>query len=147
MQILNNQIVTVFLQGIKSRIAHSLPLLTLLLMLTFGAGNAMAQTYNGGVWYSLYDATERTNDKITNIEVTETVFPPTNSKIYIDWKKDAIYTGTWFGKKTYTYPGFDLWVTKTDNSHRIAVSNAMVNEHTSYETAEGSVEQNISSVK
>ena len=42
----------------------ALTLLFTLLMLAFGAGKAMAQTYNGGTWYSLYDAAERTNNRI-----------------------------------------------------------------------------------
>ena len=105
MQIIKNKIFTAFLQGIKSRIAHSLPLLTLLLMLTFGAGKAMAQTYNGGVWYSA----KPSNFSINTIGDKEFgVYPPSSGSITFTYQyKKADWTG-WFPNfdvKIYCYVG------------------------------------------
>lgn len=141
----NSEDVLGLFSGLKSRITSIKPALTLLLVLMVGAWSApgFAQTYNGSTWYSLYDATERTNNKITNIDVQEAVVPPTSGKIYVDWKKDkvkAVYI--LFVGWTYSYPGFDLWV----NNNKIVTSNATVNEGTSYTSAEGSVGENITSV-
>jgi len=113
-------------------------ILTIALAL-LGISSAWAQLpdYYNGVWYSLRDDAERANDGIGNNAVPENVVPPTKGVIYVDWKKD---------KLTLTYPGFDLWIDGTDNAHRIAYSNATRNEHTSYETAQGTIAEDATSV-
>ena len=129
MQILNNQIVTAFLQGIKSRIAHSLPLFTLFLMLTFGVGKAMAQTYNGGTWYSLYKSGFTTVTARTTEESYD-VFPPTTESISIQWYENTKACGC------------DLYL----NDTRIARSK-VTEKHTSTQTTTASVGQDATSVK
>lgn len=99
-------------------------------------GNALAQQYVSGTWYSLYDDTERTNNKISNIDVHETVVPPTTQSIQVDWRKDRTKVVIWYNT------GFDLWI--DDNQ---IVSSPITKRQDSWTTATGSVSENATSVK
>ncbi len=65
---------------------------TLTLVALFVAtANLSAQTYNGGTWYSLYDATERSIG--INQSYTYSVFSPTKQNLTFDAKRDATGIG------------------------------------------------------
>lgn len=75
--------------------------LFLLATLFFASTNLSAQTYNGGTWYSLYDATE-----YKNTNKTFSVFSPTTGSLSFQWKK----TG-WLVR----YPIYKLYVSESSN--------------------------------
>ncbi len=117
------------MQTIKNKIFTLLTPLFTLLMLTFGAGKAMAQTYNGGTWYSLYKSGFTTVTAWTTEESYD-VFPPTAESISIQWYE-------W-----RTSCGCDLYL----NGTRIARSTVTQN-HTSTQTTTASVDKGATSVK
>ena len=87
--------------GVKSRITPSLPLLSLLLMLTVGGWNNVAwgQKYVGTTWYSLYEsgvveASDLETDKNTDFPV----YSPSTGKLSFKWQK----SGKFFGYAIYT---------------------------------------------
>lgn len=109
-----------------------------LIMLMVGAWSvpAWGQKYVGSTWYSLYDATERTNNSIFNIDVQETIVPPTTKSIQVDWRKDRTKVVIWYNT------GFDLWI--DDNQ---IVSSAITKRQDEWTTATGSVAEGATSVK
>ena len=72
--------------------------LFLLATIFMASTNLSAQTYNGGTWYSLYDATEyKFGDTETSSDKTFSVFAPTTESLSFQWKK----TGWFFGQPIY----------------------------------------------
>jgi len=124
--------------GLKSRISPMRPLLTLVMILMLGAWSvpAWGQKYVGSTWYSLYDATERTNPDILVTSVPETIIPPTTKTIKVDWKKDRTKVGwTWFNT------GFDLLIDGTS-----IVASDVWSRQDDWTTAQGSVAEDATSV-
>ena len=77
------------IQGVKSRITPSLPLLCLLLMLIVGGWNneALGQSYHNGIWYSYYDDTQSHEMSTTaDYSISTGIFAPTNGKLTFTWK-------------------------------------------------------------
>ncbi len=71
----------------KQFLRYTLTLVTLFV----ATANLSAQTYNGGTWYSLYDATERSIG--INQSYTYSVFSPTKQNLTFDAKRDATGIG------------------------------------------------------
>lgn len=60
---------------------------------------AAAQTYNGGVWYSLYDASSHELNTISNYS-TGDVFAPTANSLQFTWKYTKVDLMGWFSSNT-----------------------------------------------
>ena len=57
-------------------------------VLMVAVGDVWGQTYNGGVWYSLYDAGTITLNTIDN--ESRPVFPPTQTTLTFDAKREPL---------------------------------------------------------
>lgn len=66
-----------------------------------------AQTYNNGVWYSLYDATEHTMNTISSYTASN-IFAPTNGQFQFKWTYTKTELTGWFATNaTHIYQSAD----------------------------------------
>ena len=109
----------------------------LLAALFLASTNLTAQTYNGGTWYSLYDATEYKNEN-----KTFSVFPPTTGSLSFQWKK----TGWAFG-----YPIYKLYVSESSNgsnyTEKYSLNSGSGTKQENYVTVTTAVSENITHLK
>lgn len=99
--------------------------------------NLFAQTYNGGTWYSLYNATEYKNK-----DNTFSVFSPTTGSLSFQWKK----TG-WF----ISYPIYNLTVSESSNgsnyTENYKLESGTGKKQESYVSVTAAVSENITHLK
>ena len=99
--------------------------------------NLFAQTYNGGTWYSLYNATEYKNK-----DNTFSVFSPTTGSLSFQWKK----TGWLFG-----YPIYKLYVSESSNgsnyTQNYKLESGAGTKQDSYVSVTTTVSENITHLK
>ena len=111
--------------------------LFLLAALFLASTNLSAQTYNGGTWYSLYNATEYKNK-----DNTFSVFSPTTGSLSFQWKK----TG-WF----ISYPIYNLTVSESSNgsnyTENYKLESGTGKKQESYVSVTAAVSENITHLK
>lgn len=111
--------------------------LFLLATLFFASTNLSAQTYNGGTWYSLYDATE-----YKNTNKTFSVFSPTTGSLSFQWKK----TG-WLVR----YPIYKLYVSESSNgsnyTEKYSLNSGSGTKQENYVTVTTAVSEKITHLK
>ena len=111
--------------------------LFLLATLFLASTNLSAQTYNGGTWYSLYNATEYKNK-----DNTFSVFSPTTGSLSFQWKK----TG-WF----ISYPIYNLTVSESSNgsnyTENYKLESGTGKKQESYVSVTAAVSENITHLK
>lgn len=108
----------------------------LLVALFVAVANVWAQTYNGGTWYSLYDAGEMTLHTIASKEYS--VFAPTNGSITFNW----YYDGVW-GSRSHDTKIYESNNDGGDYSHKGTVSG----RNTDWPSASVGVSKNINKLK
>ena len=80
--------------------------LFLLATLFLASTNLTAQTYNGGTWYSLYNASGFELYTIANKQVN--VYAPVGGTLTFDWKYSySLIGGVWKSHDTYIYESSD----------------------------------------
>ncbi len=111
--------------------------LFLLATLFLASTNLSAQTYNGGTWYSLYDATE-----YKNTNKTFSVFSPTTGSLSFQWKK----TG-WL----VAYPIYNLTVSESSNgsnyTQNYKLESGSGKKQESYVSVTATISENITHLK
>lgn len=111
--------------------------LFLLATLFLASTNLFAQTYNGGTWYSLYDATE-----YKNTNKTFSVFSPTTGSLSFQWKK----TG-W----AVAYPIYNLTVSESSNgsnyTQNYKLESGAGKKQDSYVSVTATISENITHLK
>lgn len=111
--------------------------LFLLATLFLASTHLSAQTYNGGTWYSLYDATEYKNE-----DNTFSVFSPTTGSLSFQWKK----TGWLFG-----YPIYKLYVSESSDgsnyTEKYMLDSGTGTKQDSYVSVTTTVSENITHLK
>ena len=109
----------------------------LLLALCVATNNLFAQTYNGGTWYSLYDA-----NVYENKDNTFSVFSPTTGSLTFQWKK----TG-WL----VAYPIYNLTVSESSNgsnyTEKYKLESGAGKKQDSYVSVTTTVSENITHLK
>ena len=111
--------------------------LFLLATLFLASTNLSAQTYNGGTWYSWYDATE-----YKNTDKTFSVFSPTTGSLSFQWKK----TG-WL----VAYPIYNLTVSESSNgsnyTQNYKLESGTGKKQDSYVSVTATISENITHLK
>ena len=105
-------------------------------MLMVVVGDVWGQTYNGGTWYSLYDAGVM---ELYTIESKEySVFAPTNGKISFNW----YYDGVW-GSRSHDTKIYESNNNGGSYTHKGTVSG----RNTNWPSASINVSKNINKIK
>ena len=99
--------------------------LFLLAILFLASTNLNAQTYNGGVWYSLYDASGfslvTTVSSFTGEQAYKDVFAPVGGNLTFDWKYSASGLGALSKKhNTYIYESSDGGTNYSDSKGSVS---------------------------
>ena len=115
----------------------------LLALLAMASAHLSAQTYNGGTWYSLYDATEyKFGETETSSDKTFSVFAPTTESLSFQWKK----TGWLFG-----YPIYNLTISESSDgsnyTSKYKLNSGTGKKQESYVSATTAVSKDISHLK
>ena len=109
----------------------------LLAIFSIASFTLSAQTYNGGTWYSLYDATEYENE-----DKTFSVFSPTTKSLSFQWKK----TG-WF----VAYPIYNLDISESSDgsnyTQKYELESGSGTKQDSYVSVTTAVSENITHLK
>ena len=112
-------------------------ILTLVAILMVTNLSAQNPNYQGGTWYSLYDATEYKNKNNTF-----SVFSPTTKSLSFQWKK----TGWVFG-----YPIYKLYVSESSNgsnyTEKYSLNSGSGTKQDSYVSVTTTVSENITRLK
>ena len=112
-------------------------ILTLVAILMVTNLSAQNPNYQGGTWYSLYDATEYKNE-----DNTFSVFSPTTGSLSFQWKK----TGRFIG-----YPIYKLYVSESSNglnyTEKYFLNSGTGTKQDSYVSVTTTVSENITRLK
>ena len=111
--------------------------LFLLATLFLASINLSAQTYNGGTWYSLHNATEYKNE-----DNTFSVFSPTTGSLSFQWKKTGWFIG---------YPIYKLYVSESSDgsnyTQNYKLDSGSGTKQDSYVSVTTTVSENITHLK
>ena len=99
--------------------------LCLLAVFCFASANMLAQTYNGGIWYSLYDTGESSNVVVYTNFAEKSLFTPVES-VTFDYKKYSLLSlngkvelqnkvnGSWEKKGDISYSDYKNYKTSSE---------------------------------